>query len=224
MKKFAKLFMIVACLAMMLCVSVGVSADEPAVGTVVVDIHLQSVDRWYDSDGDGAIDTKYTTPNVKKKTCNTDARTDNNAIRVTVASTATLMDALNTAGLAVAPSYDEDTEEWSDNFYWKRVDILDANYQPTGNKAWALQALCYNNTNYANVYSYPAANVYEGTSWMYFPGNPLAMPPNGTNYDTENYPTDYLDMVLVTSLPTVTKDDVTSYEFTMSYEFDHMEW
>ena len=45
MKKFAKLFMIVACMAMVFCFSAGVSAAEANANEVTVTIDFQTVDR-----------------------------------------------------------------------------------------------------------------------------------------------------------------------------------
>lgn len=57
-------------------------------------------------------------------------------------------------------------------------------------------------TNYENVnkyYTEDGKNVYEGTSWMYFMGDPDAMPQS-----INNYPTEYMNQKTLTSDSSVT--------------------
>ncbi len=65
-----------------------------------------------------------------------------------------------------------------------------------------LSSMKLNTTNYENVnkyYTEDGKNVYEGTSWMYFMGEPDDMPQS-----MNNYPTEYMNQKTLTSDSIVT--------------------
>lgn len=65
-----------------------------------------------------------------------------------------------------------------------------------------LNSMKLNTTNYENVnkyYTEDGKNVYEGTSWMYFMGEPDDMPQS-----MNNYPTEYMNQKTLTSDSIVT--------------------
>lgn len=65
-----------------------------------------------------------------------------------------------------------------------------------------LSSMKLNNANYENINNYyteNGKNVYEGTSWMYFMGNPNQMPQN-----MNDYPTEYMNQKNLTSDSNVT--------------------
>lgn len=215
-KLMKKLVAIATSASLVLGLAVGVSAAaQPDANTVQVKIYLQTLDRWKDNNNDGIAETKLTTPIQNA--------IGSAPVTVTVSSTATLMDAVIAANLAQNSDNDD---------YWTEVPLVDSNYQPTGETGWALNEFDFGANSYVNEGSYNG-NSYQGHSIMWFYGTPSDRPADGANYATENYPTEYLSQILVSDLNDQAvnqeKDEngavtSSSYEFTLSYEFDVMTW
>lgn len=152
MKKFAKLFMIVACMAMVFCFTAGVSATETDENDVTVTIDFQYVDRTE-------------TPIVGYPI------TDN-SITVTASLTDTLYDVINAANIGA--TWDTvPIVEWSDEA---------GDYVPTGGYAKALTSLTLDGALYENEGYYPDAHTYTGTNWMWFMGAASTMTESSMQY------------------------------------------
>lgn len=210
-KLMKKLVAIATSAALVLGLAVGVSAAaQPDESTVQVKIYLQTLDRWERTES--GTYAKLATP--------IQSAISNQPVTVTVASTATLKDAVVAANLAQ-----------NNSTYWQEVDIVDEDYQPTGETGWALNRFDFGTTSYVNEGSYNG-NSYQGHSIMWFYGTPSDRPADGASYATENYPTKYLSQVLVSDLNDQDVNQVkengvvtsSTYEFTLSYEFDVMTW
>lgn len=145
MKKFSKLFMVVACLAMVFCFSAGAFAAVDTADSVKVTLNLQEVDRTV---------TPITTSEIV--TFSFDAL-----------STDTLKVALDKAKA--------DTTNKLTDVVWKDVPVTEWDqeqgaYVPTGEIAQVLESLTYDGVTYANEDIESTAHTYEGYAWSYFYG------------------------------------------------------
>lgn len=203
MKKFAKVFMLIACVAMVFCFAAGVSASETNANAVTVTINIQELVRAYDSDGDGIYDARYENPTANILDGDT----------VEAELTDTLYDVIVDAGFANAYGVNPSC--------WDLVNITEwddetQSFVSTGETAYALTRINYDGGSKVNNSSYPSQNFYQGSSWMWYAGT--AIPAPGTWGATDNYPTDYLSQVTVADLVN------NNYTFTLSYETDFMTW
>ena len=195
MKKFSKILMIVACLAMVFCFTAGVSASTDTDDSVTVKIYLQQLNR-----NNTPLSPSAFTGSPIEVTAN-----ENESLEAVIKRAVT-----NEGNLLTASA-------------WHEVDVVaynpeTGNYEATGEKAQALDSLTYGGTTYLNVGSYNETYTsYTGTSWMWFYGAPAEMPALSINY-----PTDYLSQVTVGDL--LTDENDTVYDFTLSYETETMTW
>lgn len=151
-----KWLMLVACIAMMLCVSVGVSATEMDGTTTTITLNLQKVDRTVSPISTVEIDT----------------------FTFSALSTDTLKEALDKA---VA-----DTSNKLTAVEWTTVPIVawdeeSQTYVPTGEYAFALESLTYDGDDYENTTIESTSNYYKGEAWSYFYGTG-ATPPSTWDY------------------------------------------
>ncbi|MEA4988597.1 MAG: hypothetical protein VB095_11095 [Anaerovorax sp.] len=134
--------------------------------------------------------------------------TDPLPLEISIASTATLYDAL----------VQEDAANADLSITWKDVQILDPNtWQPTGEIGKAITSITYEGTTYTNRDSYPAQNTYDGESWMYYLG---ANRPASTN----NYPNQYLNQLSVSGTTNQDGTTVNNNELNLSFEHLHFTW
>lgn len=152
MKKFAKIFMIVACLAMVFCFTAGVSAAEANANDVTVTINFRIMDR----DDDPTTSYPIT----------------ENPLTVTADLDDTLYDVIVAANLGAL----WDTVPiviWNEE---------SQSYVPTGENAKALTSLTLDGVPYVNQGEYTSSNSYSGTNWMWYYGTPSQMPELSKDY------------------------------------------
>lgn len=145
MKKFSKLFMVVACLAMVFCFSAGASAAVDTADSVNVTLNLQEVNRAVTPITTSEIDT----------------------IKFDALSTDTLKTALDKAKA--------DTTNKLTDVKWKDVEVTvwdqeQGAYVPTGEIAQVLESLTYDGETYTNKTLESTSNTYKGKAWSYFYG------------------------------------------------------
>lgn len=196
MKKFSKILMIVACLAMVFCFTAGVSASTDTDDSVTVKIYLQQLNR------ESATLLPTSIPGITLP------------IEVTASVDDTLYDVVS--GISSVGNVAFATD-WSD----VPIMVLDeatGKYVATGEYAKALNSITVGTTGYVNHGDYNETYTsYTGTSWMWFYGAPAEMPALSINY-----PTEYLSQVTVGDL--LTDDSDTVYDFTLSFETETMTW
>lgn len=144
MRKFGKLLMIVACLAMVFSLSAGVSAAELTGTATTITLNLQEVNRAGTSPVTSEIET----------------------FTFSALSTDTLKAALDKA---VADTNNKLTYvEWSTVVIYE--EDANGNWVATDKTGYVLESLIYDGETYANETVESTNNSYKGTAWSYFFG------------------------------------------------------